>query len=245
LTKYYHPSCFNIPRKLSTGSHKVTPADFVADYLDDHSPSHEILPAQQDALVEAIASKDIAGAATGGEAKASGGTNTESLVGRIRQRYQDEMQGGGGSGPSGKKKGSAAQTSPPRKKLKQENASAASAVAAVSPEAVSSNSADAIEERQLATYEQYHTCKSAELSMILEWNRQQKSGTKDVLLNRLLDGVAFGRLAFCPLCSTGRLKLSDDGGTATCNGTFNEDIQRRIDCLYKAPAAQAPRFLPW
>lgn len=86
--------------------------------------------------------------------------------------------------------------------------------------------------------------KVAELSEVLEWNRQYKSGAKNYLLEKVIDGEVYGRLARCPLCS-GHLKLSEDGSTVTCNGMFDEDSQRKILCAYSAKPSEVPRFTPW
>ena len=44
VSNSHHISCFKIPRKLNQGGNKCDgPEDFVDDYLEDHSPNHDLL----------------------------------------------------------------------------------------------------------------------------------------------------------------------------------------------------------
>ena len=92
----------------------------------------------------------------------------------------------------------------------------------------------------LDLYEHYKSYKADDLKDLLRWNRQTMTGTKDVILFKVLDGEINGRLARCPM-DGGRLKLSEDGTKVTCNGNFDEDLQIRIDCAYSAKRLEAPR----
>lgn len=93
-------------------------------------------------------------------------------------------------------------------------------------------------------YATYHSMKGTELADILKWNRQVKTGKKDELLAKVMDGALRGRLGFCPVCTQGRLKISPDFGVV-CNGWFNEDLQYRVDCSFSCSVTQAPRLQPW
>lgn len=100
--------------------------------------------------------------------------------------------------------------------------------------------------RQVDLYGTYHKkYKNDEMKDILGYNRQVKTGTKDFLLMKLIDGCTFGRLGRCQLCNGGRLKLMEDGMTVICGGTFDETSNVRIDCAFKCAASTAPRNQPW
>ena len=51
----------------------------------------------------------------------------------------------------------------------------------------------------------------------------------------------------CPVCSQGKLNLSDEdaGDTIQLGGYWNEDINIKIRCTYSAPSSSAPRLKPW
>jgi len=86
-----------------------------------------------------------------------------------------------------------------------------------------------------------------ELKDVLRWNKQIVGGNKDTLLARIVDAKLHGRLGRCPSCLRGRVKLTEEDGGATvfCSGWFDEELQIRHSCFYKAPAAQAPRLQPF
>ena len=99
---------------------------------------------------------------------------------------------------------------------------------------------------QVELYKKYHKLKSDLLKDILGYNRQVKTGTKDILLMKLIDGLTYGRLARCSVCDGGRLKLIDDDCyTVTCSGTFDESLQTRIPCSFTCNTVTAPRSFPW
>lgn len=104
---------------------------------------------------------------------------------------------------------------------------------------------DEIFMKQLELYGRYHKkYKNDEIKDILGYNRQTKTGTKDFLLMKLIDGSMYGRIARCELCG-GRLKLKEDGDPVICSGTFDETMNVRIDCAFCSTAAKAPRYQPW
>ena len=104
-------------------------------------------------------------------------------------------------------------------------------------------------------YGMYHKYTIDELKDILRQNRQNMTGTKDVLLYKVIDGCFYnGRITFCPLCTTGRLKLlfsPDPQNPAAmmakvqCNGSFDETIQRRMDCSYSCSPVDVIRQTPF
>ena len=95
------------------------------------------------------------------------------------------------------------------------------------------------------TYSEIYKFPLAKLKEVLQWNRQHVTGTKPILMIRLLDGALRGRLARCTLCAGGRLKLHDDGTTVTCGGAFDEERGIRLACQYQGTATSAPRWQPW
>ena len=51
----------------------------------------------------------------------------------------------------------------------------------------------------------------------------------------------------CPLCSLGKLGLSDEdaGDTIKCAGYWDEDLNVKTRCPFSAPNSSAPRLQPW
>jgi len=94
----------------------------------------------------------------------------------------------------------------------------------------------------------YAKMKNDDLKSVIRWNLGYgTTGTKDVLLMRIIDGHVNGRLARCPTCFKGKLWLKDEdaGATIICKGYYDEDIAQRIPCGYATPVASAPRLQPW
>ena len=199
----YHPECFNLPRKYSTGAGKMSAAEFVAEILQDES--REILPDLTEKLAKDIAGKHrgAAGAAGGGAADADG--KKISPIAAVKEAHAARVQG-----------------EPVAKKAKKEEGGGG------------------VDPRLVDSYDAHHKEKIDELKDVLRWNRQHLTGTKDVLLQRIMDGEVHGRLPLCPV-DGGRLKLSDDSHTVSCAGTFDEATQTRLDCSYRVTASDAPR----
>ena len=78
-------------------------------------------------------------------------------------------------------------------------------------------------------YGKYKGYNVAQLKDILGYNLQNKVGTKDVLMFKVIDGDVHGRLAHCPLC-TGKLKMDLSLTKVICDGRFDEDAQFRVPC---------------
>lgn len=97
---------------------------------------------------------------------------------------------------------------------------------------------------EVELYGAYHKHKVDELKDLLRWNRQILVGTKDVLLYKVIDGAANGRLAPCPLCGS-RLKFNPACSEIICGGSFDEATQTRLECAFKTSAKDAPRVKPW
>jgi hypothetical protein len=109
----------------------------------------------------------------------------------------------------------------------------------------------------------YCSYTNEELKDMLRYNRQIMTGNKDLLLYKVMDGCRTnGRLTYCPLCTTGKLKIiwrtttTNNNTTAMhssppvvvveeeamvqCSGTFDEISNRRMDCSYICPPDQVP-----
>jgi hypothetical protein len=100
-----------------------------------------------------------------------------------------------------------------------------------------------VDPARLYAYGKYQDMKVAGLGDILQWNHQYKTGNKDYLMEKVIDGEVYGRLAQCPVCSS-KLKLTE-GTVVVCIGPFDEDTQRKMQCAYQAKPSDAPRWKPW
>lgn len=95
-------------------------------------------------------------------------------------------------------------------------------------------------------YAMYEKHTNDALKDILTWNRQVKTGNKDLIMARIIDGQLKGRLGRCPMCIRGKLQLEDEHALkAICKGYYNEDIGAREPCSYTCPIDAAPRKHPW
>jgi len=92
----------------------------------------------------------------------------------------------------------------------------------------------------------YEKAKNAELHDILQWNHQLVSGTKDILMARVIDGQMRGRLGHCPMCVRGPVKLENESAkNAICTGYYDSDMGYHVSCSFKCPIEEAPREHPW
>ena len=221
MKSYHHPRCFGLPRKYATGAHKISYAEFVDTVLEDASEQQEILPSKTDELVELMESGSKAAA-----------TATSSSRGRKSSDAADKKE----SGPiqlikeafqARNNNNSNSEEEPSPKKAK------------LDPHPVARTEPNGADSRAVDAYAMYHHWKTDPLKDLLKWNRQHVTGNKDVLLQRVLDGVVYGRLGRCPL-DGGRWKLGEDG-VVTCAGAFDDATMTRLECSYKKPAADTPR----
>jgi len=220
IKSYTHPVCFTIPRKYATGANKISVEEFVTDHLQDFSDDGaSLLPARAAEVIAAISTK--ADTKKKDSSAGGGGNGPLALVQQAYQARQEQQTSGV----------VASSPPPPAKKTKGADGAAAAATAK-EPNGALSAAVDA--------YEQYHKLKNDQLKELLKWNRQHVTGTKDVLLHRVVDGAVYGRLPRCPL-DGGRLKLLETAECVQCGGTFDESTMTRLDCTYKQPADQAVR----
>ena len=95
-------------------------------------------------------------------------------------------------------------------------------------------------------YAMYETYTNDALKDILTWNRQIKTGNRNLLMARIIDGQLKGRLGRCPMCIRGRMQLENDHARqAICKGYYNEDIGAHESCNYTCLIDDAPRNHPW
>ena len=109
------------------------------------------------------------------------------------------------------------------------------------PKAKKAKSSD---QRALELYGEYHKHTLPGLKEILDFNRQTKTGTKAVILHKVIDGALNGRLGRCTVCG-GRLKMNDDCTKVACLGNFDEEHQTHIPCAVTYKLEEAPRYQPW
>jgi Helix-hairpin-helix domain len=222
MTSWHHVSCFPLPRKFKTGVEMMSVRDFCTDILTDSSPDHDVLSTHLEEIVEQIEAATSSGgkrksssAANDGDDGEGGGGKDGSLLSQIKASYDAKKSTDVGEAKKAKKGSDA------------------------------NDNADAeIRERQVEAYGTYRTMTANELKPMLAWNKQVRTGTKDVLLTKCIDGKVFGRLGCCGLCG-GRLKLNDDGVSVRCDGVWNEDQQYKATCANTTTASKAPRFQPW
>jgi len=82
------------------------------------------------------------------------------------------------------------------------------------------------------------------LKSILRRNGQHVTGKKQILLDRIADGETYGKLAHCPNCRLGRLKLSEQQRRMVfCHGFFQGDTFRA--CTFACETEEAPRSGNW
>jgi len=101
---------------------------------------------------------------------------------------------------------------------------------------------DPKDELAAKAYTKYSSFKVGELKDVLRWNHSAVGGTKDVLLLRVIDGEVHGRLARCPTCDKGKLKVIDeDPGKVECKGFFHKESGAYHKCFNVMGVDQAPR----
>ena len=98
-------------------------------------------------------------------------------------------------------------------------------------------------ERALAeAYLKFKNLKIGELQDILSWNKIVKTGNKNVLLTRVIDGYVNGRIGKCVDCTEGKPRIADDGSGIVCNGYYDEDLGTRRPCGSKIEIDAAERY---
>jgi Helix-hairpin-helix domain len=224
LTSWHHVPCFALPRKFKSGVEMMSVRDFCTDILTDASPNHDVLSSRLEEIVEHIEAATAGGG--GGKRKSTSSSAADgdeggdgSLLSQIKASYDAKNSVKGDENPI-------------REPKKAKKAGG------------SEDDDAAILEKQVEAYAKYRSMTANELKPMLAWNKQVKTGTKDVLLVKCIDGNVFGRLGCCGLCG-GRLKLNDDGLTVRCDGVWNEDQQYKATCAFTTTASKAPRFQPW
>lgn len=97
--------------------------------------------------------------------------------------------------------------------------------------------------KQAEVYEKYAGYTVDKLKDVLRWNNVPCTGTKGVLLLRVIDGEVYGRLGKCPICEKGQLKLNDEGKEVQCKGFYNEDVGAFEVCYFSIEPEKAQRWV--
>ena len=71
---------------------------------------------------------------------------------------------------------------------------------------------------------------------ILDKNRTKKSGLKNELIERCVEGELYGALPPCPLCPSKHLYYA--WGLYRCLGFFDIDKQKHLSCGFMSPSVQ-------
>jgi Helix-hairpin-helix domain len=260
MSSNFHMSCFSIPKPYKDQS----AAYFVQNILQDKAIRDgtaatgknayaTVLPDHENEIIAAMemassSSKKRKSVATGNDGD---GTATTTPISQLKLAYMERCAALGeptsaASQPNQKKsKGRANAKNDHSENIENDR----QPIDVVSSASFPSKSLDMID-----YYGMYHKCTIDELKDILRQNRQNMTGTKDILLYKVIDGCYYnGRITFCPLCTTGRLKLifttapnsASTVAMVQCNGTFDEMIQRRMDCSYNCLPCDAVRQSPF
>jgi len=215
MSSWCKPECFTLPRKLVKEG--VTPLTFVKEHLMDETDDHNLSDIEEQ-IIQAIESKPSKAP------KSQNGATTGGKIEKIKNdldkiRKADDVD----------------EAVKPKKKAKRET----------NGKQDKSTLLSEIDVNVAKVYEIYERDTNDQLKDVLRWNRQLVSGTKDILLQRTIDGHMNGRLGSCPSCLEGKLKLKDDGETVFCNGYFDEDAMARIPCFHSCKQEEAARLKPW
>eukprot|EP00978_Attheya_sp_CCMP212_P014226 scaffold36188_cov54-Attheya_sp.AAC.4 len=88
--------------------------------------------------------------------------------------------------------------------------------------------------------------KVSDLKKILRTNEQHVTGTKNVLLDRIVDGYLHGRLDHCPKCTVGRLRIEEMcPELVRCHGHYELGWNIAVPCSFECATKDAPRSGPW
>jgi hypothetical protein len=186
VSNSHHVPCFKIPRKLNQGGNICGPEEFVDDYLEDHSPDHDLLTdgEKKDEIIQKLKE---AQEKTKKKKKVEGNGDGDGndIMSRLKVAYKEGKTGEDDEEPASKKA-----------KLK--------------------STSDEHEFKQmLGLYSKYAKMTVGGLSDFLKWNGQIQGGVKNFRLFKVIDGELHGRLSQCPLCQ-GNLKFIDDDYDKVC-----------------------------
>lgn len=71
-----------------------------------------------------------------------------------------------------------------------------------------------------------------DLKKILELNDQSKTGTKKALVEKVADGMVFGKIPRCIKCGGGRPRPDHSAGTYKCPGYMDDDVFKNCHHTY-------------
>lgn len=196
-------------------SQGVTAESFVEDHLEDNSDDHVL---SDDATTTTIVEKIASKPKVANPKKADGKNKATDLITTLKRNSEILLREEDGEDDGG----------PASKKIK-----------------ASSSSLSSTDRQNASAYLEYSTLKNDDLKDLLRWNRQPLGGNRAELMSRVIDGRVHGRIGRCTSCIQGKLKLSEDGTSASCSGYFDEDASARISCFNCFPLSKVPRLQPW
>lgn len=99
-----------------------------------------------------------------------------------------------------------------------------------------------VDSAELEAFQIYGKMKAPALVDYLRWNDQLQKGTKDVVLNKVIDIAVRGRLARCQDCG-GKISIdADNDEMIKCGGGWDEVMNVRIACFNTWTKDSAPRL---
>ena len=90
MTSYHHVGCFRLPRKYATGATKISPAEFLEDYVTDTTDDNSILPKKLDELAELIANSSAVESST--STKKRSAPEKGSLIERLSAALEEDQE---------------------------------------------------------------------------------------------------------------------------------------------------------
>jgi hypothetical protein len=180
VSNSHHVSCFKIPRKLNQGGNTCGPEEFVDDYLEDHSPDHDLLTdgEKKDEIIQKL--KEAQEKTKKAKKKVEGDGDGNDIMSRLKVAYKEGKTGEDDEEPASKKA-----------KLK-------------------STSDEDEFQQMLGLYSKYAKVTVGGLGDFLKWNGQIQGGVKNFRLFKVIDGELHGRLSQCPLCQGNLKFVDDD-----------------------------------
>jgi len=228
--------CFTMGRKLTASTNPpLTIETFLETVLDDPDgvmDDSDVFTKVKEDLEDAADSKK------GGKKRAPEGESGGAIgiMGVAKDLYARAKEAAAAEGKPKKK----------RKKMDDDDDDGGDDGDAVRDALVAEMEALSESDREFVTlYAFYNDMTGDGLKSILRWNGQMLAGTKNILVERCIDGNINGRLGTCPTCGQGQVKLKDTGKEVYCNGFYDEDIGARISCFYTDSVENAPRENPW
>ena len=191
VSNSHHLLCFKIPRKLNQGGNTCGPEEFVEDYLEDHSPNHDLFTdgEKKDEIIQKLKEAQEKTKKKKKKVEGSGGDgDVNDIMTRLKVAYKE--------GKTGEDDNDDEEPASKKAKLK-------------------STSEEEEFSQMLSLYHKYAKMTVGGLKDFLKWNGQIQGGVKNFVLFKVIDGELHGRLSQCPLCQ-GNLKFVEDDYDKVC-----------------------------